>query len=183
MFTVGIFRRKEGCDSLIRVGILQRYVRSILKSLFCQRPDLRRVNRMDESKGRKDSWRYANSASLKFETDGDKLLEVSIFADRTTAKKTLWFAWYKYERAQWYNLMDGLDDLEIEDEWLVQKMIEIIKECEKHNTFTYYYQKKPCLCKEIKIIRELESERTIHYGFNKDLKWDEFPERLKMLFV
>ena len=168
---------------MIRVGILQRYLQSILKSLFCERPDLRRVERMDESKGCKDSWRYANSASLKFETDGDKLLEVSIFADRTTSEKTLWFTWYKYETDQWYYIMDGLDDLEIEDEWLAQKMIEIIKECEKYNTFICYHQKKPYLCRKVRIIREIESERTIHYGFNKDLKWDEFPERLKMLFV
>ena len=35
---------------------------------------------------------------------------------------------------------------------------------------------------KVRIIREVESERTIHYDYNKDLKWDEFPERLKVLF-
>ena len=49
---------------------------------------------MDEIKEYKDSLHYASSASLKFETDGDELLEVSIFADRTTSEKTLWFTLY-----------------------------------------------------------------------------------------
>ena len=108
-------------------------------------------------------------------------MEVSFFADRTTAKITLWFAWYKYEDDQWSSSMDGLDDLEIEDEWFAQKMIEVIKDCKKYNTFIYY-QRWPFKNKTIRITREIESERTIHYGYNMDLKWDDFPERLKVLF-
>ena len=137
---------------------------------------------MDETKECRDSWRYADSASLKFETDGTGLLEVYIFADRTTARKTLWIAWYKYENGHWADLIDGLDDLVIEDEWLVKKMIEVIKDCKRYDSFRHYYQEKPYKYKTIRIIREIESERTIHYGYNMDLKWDEFPERLKVLF-
>ena len=127
---------------------------------------------MNETKECKDFGCYASSASLKFETDGAEPLEVTIFIDRTTARMSLWIAAFKCGRIQYDCVLDSEENLQIRDEWLAQRMVEIIKECDKD--YLYYYG--------IKIIREIESERTIHYGLNMDLKWKDFPERLKVLF-
>ena len=127
---------------------------------------------MDETKECRDSWRYADSASLKFETNRSEPLEVSIFMDRTSARMSLWIAAFKCGIIQYDHVLDSEENLQIYDVWLVQRMLKIIKECDKDYLCNY----------GIKIIREIESERTIHYGYNMDLKWAEFPERLKVLF-
>jgi len=137
---------------------------------------------MDEIRKCKDSGCYAEGASLKFETDKDGILEIKLFPDRTTGRKTLLVASYTYENESWSQVIDSLDGFVIEDERLVKKMLEVIKDCKIYDSFAYYCYRSDFQYRETRILREIESERAINYGSGKELKWADFPERLKVLF-
>ena len=50
------------------------------------------------------------------------------------------------------------------------------------NTPNYSEYFSPTPYRGYKIIREIANERAIHCGFNKKLKWTDFPEEIKALF-
>ena len=67
---------------------------------------------MNETKECRDTWRYASSASLKFETNRSEPLEVGIFMDRTSARMTLWIAEFKCGIIQYDHVLDSEENLQ-----------------------------------------------------------------------
>ena len=56
---------------------------------------MERGDAMEEPKGWREFCRLAGTATLKFETDQNEPLVVTIFADRTTSRVSVWNASFK----------------------------------------------------------------------------------------
>ncbi len=140
-----------------------------------------RGDAMEGPKGWREFCRMAGTATLKFETDKHELLEVTIFADRTSCRDSLWMASFQYGKGQSIITLSGNADSEAYEDSILWHMVEIANSFyDKSSNYSEYYRPTPY--SEYKIIREIASERAIHCGFNKVLKWKDFPEEIKGLF-
>ena len=66
------------------------------------------------------------------------------------------------------DVLDDTDELQFTDECMARQMVKVIKD-------TYNFS-------EFQVKREIECVRRIYYGGNKMLMWQNFPERLKVIF-
>ena len=136
---------------------------------------------MEGPKGWREFCRMAGTAILKFETDQNEPLEVTIFADRTTCRVSVWMASFKCGNRQYnFSLSGNADSEEFEDS-ILWHMVEIANAFHDNtpNCSEYF---GPTPYRGYKIIREIASERAINCGFNKKIKWKDFPEEIKGLF-
>lgn len=136
---------------------------------------------MEEPKGWKEFCRKAGTATLKFETDKAEPLVVTIFADRTTCRISEWMVSFQYGNGQSIIRLSGdVDSDEFEDS-ILWHMAEIANAFHDHSpNYSEYFSPTPY--RGYKIIREIANERAIYCGFNKVLKWKDFPEEIKGLF-
>ena len=140
-----------------------------------------RGDAMEGPKGWKKFCLMAGTAILKFETDQNEPLEVRIFADRTTCRVSIWMVSFKCGNRQYtYSLSGNADSEEFEDS-ILWHMVEIANAFHD-NTPNYSEYFSPTPYRGYKIIREIAGERAIDCGFNKKLKWKDFPEEIKALF-
>ena len=123
----------------------------------------------------------AGTATLKFETDKNKLLVVTIFADRTTCRSSLWMVSFECGNRQYTCLLPGNADSEEYEDSILWHMVKIANAFHD-NTPNYSEYFSPTPYRGYKVIREIASERAIYCGFNKELKWKDFPEEIKALF-
>ena len=137
---------------------------------------------LEAPKGWKEFCSLAGIAILKFETDWNKPLVVTIFADRTTCRTSLWIASFECDGICYERLLPGCaDDPEAYEDSILCRMLHLIESSDEESPYyTRYF--KPYWYKNFKIIREIESERTIRHGLDKELKWAEFPEEIKVFF-
>ena len=136
---------------------------------------------MEGPKGWREFCRMAGTANLKFETDQNEPLEVTIFADRTTCRVSIWMASFKCGNRQCtFSLSGNADSKEYEDS-ILWHMVEI-SNAFHDNTPNYSDYFSPTPYRGYKIIREIANERAIDCGFKKKLKWKDFPEEIKALF-
>lgn len=142
---------------------------------------MERGDAMEEPKGWRDFCRMAGTAVLKFETDQNDPLEVTIFADRTTCRVSVWYASFRCGSLEHTCLLSGNADSEAYEDSILWHMVDI-SNAFHDNSLNYrkYFSSTPY--RGYKIIRETASERAIQCGFNKILKWTEFPEEIKALF-
>ena len=136
---------------------------------------------MEGPKGWREFCRMAGTAILKFETDQNEPLEVTIFADRTTCRVSVWMASFKCGNRQFIRSLSGNADSEEFEDSILWHMVEIANAF-YDNTPNYSEYFSPAPYRGYKVIREIASERSIHCGFNKKLKWKDFPEEIKALF-
>jgi hypothetical protein len=136
---------------------------------------------MEGPKGWREFCSMAGAAILKFETDKNELLEVTIFADRTTCRATVWNISYKCGNWQSTCLLPGNADSEAYEDSILWHMVEIANAFHD-NSSNYIEYYSPAPYRGYKITREIASERAIYCGFNKELKWKDFPEEIKALF-
>ena len=136
---------------------------------------------MEEPKGWSEFCRMAGTATLKFETDQNETLEITIFADRTTCRVSVWMASFQCGNRQYTCLLSGNADSEEFEDSILWHMAEI-SNAFHDNTPNYSEYFSPTPYRGYKVIREIASERAIHCGFNKKLKWKDFPEEIKALF-
>ena len=126
----------------------------------------------------------AGTALLKFETDKHELLEVTIFADRTSCRDSLWMASFQCGNELSIITLSGDADSDAYEDSILCKMVELsnaVMDGSPINSpcgITF----SPVSYSGYKIIREIASERAIDCGFNNVLKWKEFPEEIKGLF-
>ena len=111
---------------------------------------------------------FAVGAALQFETAENGILEVTIFIDWATSNQEMWIAQYKCGNKKKCHVLDDTDELQFTDECMARQMVKVIKD-------TYS-------CSEFQVKREIECVRRIYYGGNKMLMWQNFPERLKVIF-
>lgn len=136
---------------------------------------------MEGPKGWREFCSMAGTAVLKFETDKHELLEVTIFADRTTCRTSVWMASFQYGNGLSIITLPGNADSEAYEDSILWHMVEIANAFyDKSSNYSENYRPTPY--SEYKIIREIASERAIDCGFNKVLKWKDFPEEIKALF-
>ena len=142
---------------------------------------MERGDAMEEPKGWREFCRLAGTATLKFETDQNEPLVVTIFADRTTSRVSVWNASFKCGNRQYICLLSGDADLEEYEGSMLWHMVEIANAFhDKSPNYSEFFSPTPY--RGYKIIREIASERTLHCGLNKELKWKNFPKEIKALF-
>ena len=143
-----------------------------------------RGDAMEGPKGWREFCRMAGTATLKFETDKHELLVVTIFADRTSCRDSLWMASFQYGNGLSIITLSGDADSDAYEDSILCKMAELSNAVMDGSpiyspcgiTFS------PVSFSGYKIIREIASERAIDCGFHKVLKWKDFPEEIKGLF-
>ena len=136
---------------------------------------------MEEPKGWKEFCRKAGTATLKFETDKAEPLVVTIFADRTTCRISEWMVSFQYGNWQSIIRLSGDADSDEFEDSILWHMAEIANAFHDHSpNYSEYFSPTPY--RGYKIIREIANERAIYCGFNKVLKWKDFPEEIKRLF-
>ena len=136
---------------------------------------------MEEPKGWKEFCRKAGTATLKFETDKAEPLVVTIFADRTTCRISEWMVSFQYGNGQSIIRLSGDADSDEFEDSILWHMAEIANAFHDHSpNYSEYFSPTPY--RGYKIIREIANERAIYCGFNKVLKWKDFPEEIKGLF-
>jgi len=136
---------------------------------------------MEGPKGWREFCRMAGAAILKFETDKNELLEVTIFADRTTSRISVWNISYKCGNRQYTCLLPGNADSEEFEDSILWHMVETANSFHNSSTNNGEYSGLTPYG-DCNIIREIASERAIHCGFNGELKWKDFPDEIKALF-
>ena len=136
---------------------------------------------MEGPKGWREFCSQAGTATLKFETDKNELLEITIFADRTTSRISVWNASFKCGNREYGCLLSGNADSEEFEDSILWHMVKIANAFHDNSpNYSEYYSPTPY--RGYRIIREIASERAIDCGFNKVLKWKDFPEEIKGLF-
>ena len=136
---------------------------------------------MEGPKGWREFCRMAGTAILKFETDQNEPLEVTIFADRTTCRVSLWMASFECGNRQYTCLLPGNADSEEYEDSILWHMVKIANAFHDYSSnYSEYFSPTPY--RGYKVIREIASERAIDCGLNKKLKWKDFPEEIKALF-
>ena len=136
---------------------------------------------MEGPKGWREFCRMAGTAILQFETDQNEPLEVTIFADRTTCRVSVWMVSFECGNRQYTCLLPGNADSEEYEDSILWHMVEIANAFHD-NSPNYSEHFSPTPYRGYKVIREIASERAIYCGFNKKLKWKDFPEEIKALF-
>ena len=126
---------------------------------------------MEETKVYKEPCCFAAKASLAFEMDGTEPMTIHIFVDWTTARQAMFIASCQCCGIYFDHVLDNVESVQVTDEWFARQMVKVIMKYEK------------AVILNTRVVREIESERTIYYGFNKTIKWAEFPERLKKIFT
>ena len=142
----------------------------------------KRVDAMDTPKECMDTDCVAISATMQFETDAGKPLNVFIFVDRTSTKRDLYIAQFECGSVFYEHIVGSTETLSIFDEtWPVQQMLDVARDCSRrdHSWDCVYTRFK---LSGIQIGEEIISERTIQYGFNKEWKWPDLPRKYKELF-
>ncbi|WP_143005920.1 hypothetical protein [Succiniclasticum ruminis] len=139
---------------------------------------------MEGPKGWREFCRMAGTAILKFETDKHELLEVTIFADRTSCRDSLWMASFQYGNGLSIITLSGDADSDAYEDSILCKMAELSNAVMDGSPIysPYGITFSPVSYSGYKIIREVASERAIDCGFNKVLKWKDFPEEIKGVF-
>ena len=140
-----------------------------------------RGDAMEGPKGWREFCRMAGTAILQFETDQNEPLEVTIFADRTTCRVSIWLASFKCGNRQYICSLSGNADSEEFEDSILWHMVEIANAFHD-NSPNYRNHFSPAPYRGYKVIREIASERAIYCGFDKKLKWRDFPEEIKALF-
>ena len=126
---------------------------------------------MDTPKECLDTDCVAISATLQFETDAGKPLNVFIFVDRTSTNRDLYIAQFECGSVFHEHIVGSTETLSIFDEtWPVQQMLDVIRACSRRKL------------SGIQIGKEIISERAIQYGFNKEWRWPDFPRKFKEQF-
>ena len=142
---------------------------------------MERGDAMEGPKGWREFCRMAGTAILKFETDQNEPLEITIFADRTTCRVSVWMVSFKCGNRQFICSLSGNADSEEFEDSILWHMAEIANAFYDNSpNYSEYFSPTPY--RGYKVIREIASERAIHCGFNKKLKWKDFPEEIKALF-
>lgn len=140
-----------------------------------------RGDAMEEPKGWREFCSMAGTAILKYETDQNEPLEVTIFADRTTCRVSLLMASFKCGNRQYTCFLSGNADSDTYEDSILWHMVDIANAFHD-NTPNYSEYFSPTPYRGYKIIREIASERAIQCSFKKKLKWKDFPEEIKALF-
>ena len=84
-----------------------------------------RGDAMEGPKGWREFCRMAGTATLKFETDKHELLEVTIFADRTSCRDSLWMASFQYGNGLSIITLSGDADSDAYEDSILCKMAEL----------------------------------------------------------
>ena len=136
---------------------------------------------MEGPKGWREFCRMAGTAILKFETDQNEPLEVTIFADRTTCRVSIWIAYFECGKHLHITLLPGNADSEEYEDSILWHMVDIANAFHDHSSnYSKYFGSTSYW--GFNITREIASERAIQCGFKKKLRWTDFPAEIKALF-